>query len=89
MVMIAALIGITLLGALVTFMANDRYAARLATAISSIPALLSVWMYWQWYQHFQGAGNALLTPGEAAFVQQILGRTRRIRNSSTTSASTA
>ncbi|SFR94187.1 NADH dehydrogenase subunit M [Halomicrobium zhouii] len=71
MVMIAALLGITLLGALVTFLADDRYAGRLATAISSIPALLSVWMYWQYYQHFQEAGNALLTPGEAAFVQQI------------------
>ncbi|RQG97251.1 complex I subunit 4 family protein [Natrarchaeobius chitinivorans] len=63
--MIEALIGVALIGALVTFLAPNRIAGKLAFAISLIPAALSLWMF----ATFDGSGNALLG-GELAFESQ-------------------
>ncbi|OVE84754.1 complex I subunit 4 family protein [Natronolimnobius baerhuensis] len=64
--MIEALIGVALLGALVTFLAPNRIAGKLAFAISLVPAALSLWMF----TAFDGSGNALLD-GELAFESQL------------------
>jgi len=67
--LIALLLAITLAGALTVFLAPDRYAAKLATAISVVPLALSAWMYAA-YMDVLG-GNALLDSGGAAFAQTI------------------
>ncbi|MFC4437130.1 MULTISPECIES: complex I subunit 4 family protein [Natrialbaceae] len=59
---IEALIAVALVGALVTVIAPNRIAGKLAFAISLIPAALSLWMF----TAFDGSGNALLD-GELAF----------------------
>ncbi len=64
--MIEALIGVALVGALVTFLAPNRIAGKLAFAISLIPAALSLWMF----TVFNGSGNALLD-GTLAFENQV------------------
>ncbi|MFC6765779.1 complex I subunit 4 family protein [Natrinema soli] len=60
--MIEALIAVALIGALVTFVAPNRIAGKLAFAISLVPAALSLWLF----AAFDGSGNALLD-GELAF----------------------
>ncbi|WP_408959008.1 NuoM family protein [Natrinema sp. 74] len=63
--MIEALIAVTLVGALVTFVAPNRIAGKLAFAISLVPAALSLWLF----SAFDGSGNALLN-GDLAFESQ-------------------
>jgi len=63
--MIEILIAVALVGALVTFVAPNRIAGKLAFAISLVPAALSVWLF----AAFDGSGNALLD-GELAFESQ-------------------
>ncbi|MFB6139481.1 MAG: NuoM family protein, partial [Halosimplex sp.] len=53
---VEALVGVTLVGALLVFLAPDEWAGRLATAVSLVPVAVSLWMY----SVFDGAGNALL-----------------------------
>jgi NADH-quinone oxidoreductase subunit M len=53
---IEALLAITFVGAMITFLAPDEYAGKLATAISLIPVAVAVWMY----TAFDASGNALL-----------------------------
>ncbi|MFD1563911.1 NuoM family protein [Haloarchaeobius amylolyticus] len=63
--MLEALIAVALVGALVTFVAPNRIAGKLAFAISLVPAALSLWLF----AAFDGSGNALLD-GELAFESQ-------------------
>ncbi|AGB32858.1 proton-translocating NADH-quinone oxidoreductase subunit M [Natrinema pellirubrum DSM 15624] len=63
--MIEALIAVALIGALVTFVAPNRIAGKLAFAISLVPAALSLWLFGA----FDGSGNAL-RGGELAFESQ-------------------
>ncbi|SIR75614.1 complex I subunit 4 family protein [Natronorubrum thiooxidans] len=63
--MIEILIAVALVGALVTFVAPNRIAGKLAFAISLVPAVLSLWMF----TAFDGSGNALLD-GTLAFESQ-------------------
>ena len=63
--MIEILIAVTLVGALVTFVAPNRIAGKLAFAISLVPTALSLWLF----AAFDGSGNALLD-GELAFESQ-------------------
>jgi NADH-quinone oxidoreductase subunit M len=63
--MIETLIAVALIGALVTFVAPNRIAGKLAFAISLVPAALSLWLF----AAFDGSGNALLD-GELAFESQ-------------------
>ncbi|GAB7119105.1 NuoM family protein [Natrinema sp. JCM 9743] len=63
--MIEALIAVALIGALVTFVAPNRIAGKLAFVISLVPAALSLWLF----AAFDGSGNALLD-GELAFESQ-------------------
>ncbi|MCU4925006.1 NuoM family protein [Halobacteria archaeon AArc-dxtr1] len=65
--LIELLIGVALLGALVTFLAPNRIAGKLAFAISLVPAAISLWMV----SAFDGSGNALLDGGELAFETQL------------------
>ncbi|MDQ2051981.1 NuoM family protein [Natronolimnohabitans sp. A-GB9] len=60
--MIEALIAVALVGALVTFVAPNRVAGKLAFAISLVPVALSLWLF----TAFDGSGNALLD-GTLAF----------------------
>ncbi|QLG50733.1 complex I subunit 4 family protein [Natrinema halophilum] len=64
--MIEILIAVTLVGALVTFVAPNRIAGKLAFAISLVPAALSLWLF----AAFDGSGNALLD-GELAFESRV------------------
>ncbi|WP_336361331.1 complex I subunit 4 family protein [Haladaptatus sp. ZSTT2] len=54
--MIELLLGVTLVGALLTFLAPDKVAGKLAFAVSLLPVVGSLWMY----LNFDGSGNALL-----------------------------
>ncbi|RZV08799.1 NADH dehydrogenase subunit M [Natrinema hispanicum] len=63
--MIEILIAVALVGALVTFVAPNRIAGKLAFAISLVPTALSLWLF----AAFDGNGNALLD-GELAFESQ-------------------
>ncbi|ELY44569.1 complex I subunit 4 family protein [Natronorubrum sulfidifaciens] len=63
--MIEALIAVALVGALVTFVAPNRIAGKLAFAISLVPVVLSLWLF----TAFDGSGNALLE-GSLAFESQ-------------------
>ncbi len=65
--MIETLLAVTFAGALLTFLAPNRIAGKLAFAISLIPAGLSLWLFTM----FDGSGNALLEGGELAFENQI------------------
>jgi len=69
MVAIAVLIAVTLLGALATFLVDDESAAKFATAVSAVPLVGSVWMYYVYLTEYNGVGNALLAPGDTAFRQ--------------------
>jgi NADH-quinone oxidoreductase subunit M len=69
--LVAALLAITLFGAGVVMLSPDRYAGKLAAAISGIPAVMTTVMYYVFLTDYDGAGNALLSPTEAAFGQQI------------------
>ncbi|MFC4544606.1 NuoM family protein [Halosolutus amylolyticus] len=64
--MIETLIAVTLVGALVTFVAPNRIAGKLAFLISLVPAGLSLWLF----AAFDGSGNALLD-GDLAFESQV------------------
>ncbi len=64
--MIETLLAVTFAGALVTFLAPNRIAGKLAFAISLIPAGLSLWLF----TAFDGSGNALLEGGELAWENQ-------------------
>ncbi|MFC4248885.1 NuoM family protein [Natribaculum luteum] len=64
--MIETLIAVALVGALLTFVAPNKVAGKLAFAISLIPAALSLWMF----TAFDGSGNALLD-GQLAFESQM------------------
>ncbi|WP_137289891.1 complex I subunit 4 family protein [Natronorubrum halophilum] len=64
--MIEALVAVALAGALVTFVAPNRVAGKLAFAISLVPAALSLWMF----TAFDGSGNALLN-GTLAFESHL------------------
>ena len=63
MVMIEALLAFTLAAAGVVFLAPDEYAAKLATALSLIPLVGSLYMW----SVFDASGNALLADGDIAF----------------------
>ena len=63
MVMIEALLAVTLAAAGVVFLAPNRYAAKLATALSLIPLVGSLYMW----SEFTASGNALLEEGAVAF----------------------
>jgi NADH-quinone oxidoreductase subunit M len=60
--MIEALMAVTGLAALVTFLLPDEWAGRAAAAFSLLPAAGSLWLW----ARFDGAGNALVD-GEVAF----------------------
>ena len=64
--MIEALVGLCLVGALVVFFAPDEYAGKLAFGWSLLPLALSALMY----LNFDGRGNALLG-GSLAFEEQF------------------
>jgi NADH-quinone oxidoreductase subunit M len=64
--MIEALVAVALVGAVVTFLTPDRYAGKLAFAISLVPVVGSLWMYAQ----FDATGNAL-TGGALAFETRL------------------
>jgi len=53
---IEALIAVTLVSAFAVLLAPDRWAGKLAAALSALPLLGSVWMY----STFEASGNALL-----------------------------
>ena len=63
---VEALLGVTLLGALLVFLAPDESAGKLATAVSLVPVAVALWMY----SGFDGAGNALLG-GDLAFESTV------------------
>jgi NADH-quinone oxidoreductase subunit M len=60
---IEALLFFTLASAMVVFVAPDRYAGKLATALSVVPVVGSVYMW----ATFEGSGNALLEGSTIAF----------------------
>jgi len=60
---IEALLAFTLASAMVVFLSPDRYAGKLATALSLVPLAGSLLM---WVE-FAGEGNALLADGDIAF----------------------
>ncbi|SEK51036.1 complex I subunit 4 family protein [Haloferax larsenii] len=64
---IEALIAVTFLAALVTFVVPDRYAGKAAFALSLVPVLGSLYMW----QQYDASGNALLG-GSAAFETDIV-----------------
>ena len=64
--MIEALIAVTLLSAVVVLAAPERWAAKLAFALSLVPLVGSLWMY----RVFEASGNALLG-GSLAFETNI------------------
>jgi NADH-quinone oxidoreductase subunit M len=66
-VIVEALLAVTLVSAFVVLMAPDRYAGKLATALSLAPLAGSLLMY----AAFNGSGNALLSTGTLAFSEQI------------------
>ncbi|MFB6222785.1 MAG: NuoM family protein [Haloarcula sp.] len=68
---VAALLLVTLLGTGIVFLSPNQYAGKLAAAVSAVPALGSVYMYWVYLTQYGGTGNALLSPAEIAFSQQI------------------
>ncbi|MFC7075825.1 complex I subunit 4 family protein [Haloarcula halophila] len=68
---VAALLAVTLLGTGLVFLSPDRHAGKLAAGISAVPAVATVYMYWVYLTQHQGAGNALLSPGDVAFSQQV------------------
>ncbi|USZ73142.1 complex I subunit 4 family protein [Natronosalvus halobius] len=61
--MIETLLAVTFVGALVTFLAPNRIAGKLAFAISLVPVALSLWLF----TAFDGSGNALVDGGALAF----------------------
>ncbi|WP_396613187.1 NuoM family protein [Haloferax sp. S1W] len=64
---IEALIAVTFLAALVTFVVPDRYAGKAAFALSLVPVVGSLYMW----QQYDASGNALLG-GSAAFETDIV-----------------
>jgi NADH-quinone oxidoreductase subunit M len=60
--LIEALLALTLLAAGVVFFAPDRYAGKLAAALSAVPLVGSAWMW----LNYEATGNALLG-GDLAF----------------------
>ena len=65
--LIELLLGSTLGAALLTALAPEEYADRLALALSLVPVAISLYMY----AVFDGAGNALLEGGQLAFRTQV------------------
>jgi NADH-quinone oxidoreductase subunit M len=64
--LIEALLAVCLLGAAVVFLAPDRYAGRLAFAVSLLPLVGAAFMYLS----FDGSGNALFG-GEVLFGENL------------------
>jgi|GEM_PF-2535832 len=64
---IETLLAFTLASALLVFLVPDRYAGKLATGLSVVPVVGSLWM---WFE-FTGDGNALLADGDVAFETTI------------------
>jgi NADH-quinone oxidoreductase subunit M len=62
-VIIELLLALCFVGAVVVFLAPDRYSERLTFLISLLPVIVSVYMY----ATFDGAGNALLEGATLAF----------------------
>jgi NADH-quinone oxidoreductase subunit M len=60
---IEGILAFTLASALLVFGSPDRYAGKLATGLSLVPLVGSVWMWLQ----FDGEGNALLADSDVAF----------------------
>ena len=69
--LVETLLLVTLLGAGIVMLAPDRMAGKLAAGISTIPVALTTYMYYVFLTDFDGAGNALLSPGEVAFGTRI------------------
>jgi len=65
--LIELLLASTLGAALLTALAPEEYADRLALALSLVPVAISLYMY----AVFDGAGNALLEGGQLAFRTQV------------------
>jgi NADH-quinone oxidoreductase subunit M len=63
MVMVEAVLAVTLAAAGIVFLAPDEYAAKLATALSLLPLVGSLYMW----SVFDASGNALLEEGTLAF----------------------
>ena len=61
--MIEALLFGTLAAAMLVFLSPDRYAGKLATVLSAVPLVGSLWMWMQ----YAGEGNALLASGNIAY----------------------
>jgi len=61
--LIEILIALALLGSLVTFVADDERAGKVAFVASLLPLAVSLWMYGT----FDGSGNALLAGSTLAF----------------------
>ncbi|MFW6018054.1 MAG: complex I subunit 4 family protein [Halapricum sp.] len=61
--LIETLLAATLLAAGVVFFAPDRYAGKLAAALSLLPLVGSLWLWLD----FEGSGNALLDGSEIAY----------------------
>jgi NADH-quinone oxidoreductase subunit M len=61
--LIEALIALTLVGSLVTFVVDDERAGKVAFGASLVPLALSFWMYGL----FEAGGNALLAGSDLAF----------------------
>jgi len=69
--LVETLLLVTLLGAGVVMLAPDRFAGKLAAGISVIPVALTTYMYYVFLTDYNGAGNALLSPGDVAFGTQV------------------
>ncbi|MHB9285628.1 complex I subunit 4 family protein [Halobacteriales archaeon Cl-PHB] len=65
--LIEAILFLTLAGAGLVFLAPNRVAAKLATVVSLVPLVGSLWMFFE----FTGSGNALLDEGTLAFETAI------------------
>ncbi|MFC4449745.1 complex I subunit 4 family protein [Halorussus aquaticus] len=64
---IEALIAVTMLSALVVFVAPNKVAEKLAFALSLLPLAGSLWMY----STYEASGNALLEGSELAFEESF------------------
>jgi len=64
---VEALIFVTLASAMIVFLSPDRYAGKLATSLSILPL---VWSLWMWIG-YDGDGNAFLSSGDIAYETAI------------------
>jgi len=61
--LIEGLLAFTLAAAILVFLVPDRLAAKVATVLSLVPLVGTLWMW----QAYGGSGNAFLSGGEVAF----------------------